>query len=187
VRARLVLAPAATLAVLAAASGVAEPRHSASASSVRASLKADLHGYLSTRGVAEHFSAVSLAVAVGGRGASINLAAGTTRYGGGRPISLHNVWQIGSNSKAFTAVMVLQLEAEHRLSINDRLGKWLPQYRPWRRTTIKQLLNMTSGIQDSLMQPAYLRAYAHNPNQVFSGKRLVSYVAGPSLKMTAVR
>jgi len=31
---------------------------------------------------------------------------------------------------------------------------------------------------DSLVQPAYLRAYAANPNQVFSGKRLVSYVAG---------
>ena len=31
---------------------------------------------------------------------------------------------------------------------------------------------------DSLVQPAYLRAYGANPNQVFSGKRLVSYVAG---------
>jgi D-alanyl-D-alanine carboxypeptidase len=169
---------ATALAVLGAASGVAEPRNSPDASSLRAPLKADLHRYLSARRVAEHISAVSLAVAFRGRGPSINLAAGSTRYRAGRPISLTNLWQIGSNTKAFTAVMVLQLEAEHKLSINDRIGKWLPEYPAWRAITIKQLLNMTSGIQDSLAQPAYLRAYATNPNQVFSGKRLVSYVAG---------
>src|SRR5438270_11893082 len=40
----------------------------------------------------------------------------------------------------------------------------------------KHLLNMTSGIQDVFAQPAFLRAYAAAPNQVFSGKRVVSYV-----------
>jgi D-alanyl-D-alanine carboxypeptidase len=123
-------------------------------------------------------SAVSLAVAFRGRRPGINLAVGSTRYRGGRPISLSNLWQIGSNTKAFTAVMVLQLEAEHKLSIYDRLGKWLPQYPAWRRITIKQLLNMTSGIQDVFAQPAFLRAYAAAPNHVFSSKRLVSYVVG---------
>jgi D-alanyl-D-alanine carboxypeptidase len=119
-----------------------------------------------------------MAVAFRGRTPSINLAAGSTRYRGGRPISLNNLWQIGSNTKAFTAVMVLQLEAARKLSIHDRLGKWLPQYRAWRGITIKQLLNMTSGIQDALAQPAFLRAYAAAPNQVFSSKRLVSYEDG---------
>jgi D-alanyl-D-alanine carboxypeptidase len=86
------------------------------------------------------------------------------------------------NTKAFTAVMMLQLEAEGKLSIHDTLAKWLPQYPAWRRVTIEQLLNMTSGIQDALAQPAFLRDYAAAPNQVFSKKRLVSYVAGLPLK-----
>ena len=176
VKTRSALAVAGVLLVIGAVQGVAQARQSTHTPAVRASLRIELNRYLETRRVPEHISAVSLAVAFRGRRPSINFAVGSTRYGGGRPISLNNLWQIGSNTKAFTAVMVLQLEAERKLSINDRLGKWLPQYPAWRRITIKQLLNMTSGIQDVFAQPAFLRAYAAAPNQVFSGKRLVSYV-----------
>src|SRR5437763_743274 len=175
---RRVLPLAAALVVAGALPSVAQPRQTRNGSALRVSLKAELHRYLNARRVAEHISALSLAVSFPGRRPSINLAVGSTRYQGGRPISLNNLWQIGSNTKAFTAVMVLQLEAERKLSIYDRLGRWLPQYPAWRGITIKQLLNMTSGIQDVLARPAFLRAYAAAPNQVFSGKRLVSYVVG---------
>jgi D-alanyl-D-alanine carboxypeptidase len=178
VRMRLALALATALVVMGAVPGVAQPRQSPNVSSLRASLRADLSRYLSNRRVAEHISAVSLAVAFRGRRPGINLAVGSTSYRGGRPISLNNLWEIGSNTKAFTAVMMLQLEAEGKLSIHDTLAKWLPQYPAWGQITIKQLLNMTSGIQDSLAQPDFLQTYSATPNQVFSGERLVSYVAG---------
>jgi Beta-lactamase len=67
-------------------------------------------------------------------------------------------------------------------ALADTLGKWLPQYRAWRRIQIKQLLNMTSGIQDLEDQPAFLRGYAAAPNTVFSTSRLVSYVVGLPLQ-----
>jgi D-alanyl-D-alanine carboxypeptidase len=111
---------------------------------------------------------------------AISLAAGTTRYGGGGPVSPGALWQIGSNTKAFTAVMLLQLEAEGKLSITDTLGTWLPQYPAWRDITIRQLLDMTSGIPDYLGQPAFqaavAAAYAHGTS--FSAARVVGYVAG---------
>jgi D-alanyl-D-alanine carboxypeptidase len=76
---------------------------------------------------------------------------------------------------------LLQLDAAHKLSINDTVGRWLPQYPAWRRITIKQLLNMTSGIEDFATQPAFLSAYAAAPNRVFTASQLVSYVVGRPL------
>jgi D-alanyl-D-alanine carboxypeptidase len=70
--------------------------------------------------------------------------------------------------------MLLQLEAEHKLSIHDTVGKWLPRYRAWHHVTIKQLLNMTSGIPDYEHVP-FFRAYAADPRTEFSSRRLVSY------------
>ncbi len=175
---------ATALVVMGAVPGVAPSRETSKGFSLRVSLRNELDGYLSTRRVAEHISAVSLAVSSPGRRLSINLAVGSTRYRGGHPISPNSLWQVGSNTKAFTAVILLQLEAEGKLSINDRLGKWLPQYPAWRQITIKQLLNMTSGIPDAINRPGgpFFRAYAADPNQVFSPKRLVSFVAGLPLK-----
>ena len=176
-RVGLALALATALLVIGAVPAVAQPDRTSQGSSLRGSLRAELDRYLSTRRVAEHISSVSLAVAFRGQRRSINLAVGRTRYRGGRPISLNSLWEIGSNTKAFTGVMMLQLEAEGKLSIDDTLAKWLPQYPAWGQITIEQLLNMTSGIEDSLAQPDFLRTYAADPTQVFSGEQLVSYVA----------
>lgn len=67
----------------------------------------------------------------------------------------------GSITKSFTAAIILQLEAEGKLNLDDSIKKYLPQYKDWRDITIRQLLNMTSGIfdytesQDFLQQEVY--------------------------------
>jgi D-alanyl-D-alanine carboxypeptidase len=152
-----------------------------SGAALRAALRGDLSHYLSTRHKAEHISAVSLRVTYARDKPAINLAAGTTRYTGGPPVSTSALWQIGSNTKAFTAVIVLQLEAEGKLSINDPLGKWLPQYRAWRDVTIKQLLNMTSRIPNYALQPTFAAALGKDPGTRFTAARLVSYAVGVPL------
>ena len=159
-----------------------QARQSDKQAALSVSLRTELNRYLTTRRAAEHISAVSLTVTFRHR-RSINVAAGTTRYGDGQRISGDSLWQIGSNTKAFTSVILLQLEAEHKLSIYDTVGKWLPRYSAWHQITIKRLLSMTSGIQDYAAQPALLRDYAAAPNTVVSASRLVSYAVGlPLLK-----
>jgi D-alanyl-D-alanine carboxypeptidase len=167
----------AAMASAGAASASAAPARASSAT-LRAALHRDLSRYLTARRTAEHISAVSLRITFPGRRPGISLATGTTRFGGGPPVSASALWQIGSNTKAFTSVIVLQLEAEGKLSISDPIGKWLPQYPAWRHITIRQLLDMTSRIPDYLYQPAFIAAFAADQRTRFTAARLVSYVAG---------
>jgi D-alanyl-D-alanine carboxypeptidase len=160
-----------------AASASAAPARAGSAT-LRAALHRDLSRYLTARRTAEHISAVSLHVTFPSSRPAISLAAGTTRFDGGPPVSASALWQIGSNTKAFTAVIMLQLEAEGKLSISDPIGKWLPQYPAWRHITIRHLLDMTSRIPDYLYQPAFIAAFAADQRTRFTAARLVSYVAG---------
>ena len=138
-------------------------------------LRGDLRTYLTAHGTGERVSAAGLTVRLPRTGRSINVAAGTMRVGGTRPVTRRSVWQIGSNTKAFTSVLLLKLEAQHKLSINDTLGKWLPRYKKWQGVTIKRLLDMTSGIPSYDNIPAMLRAFAAHPHHYFTPRQLVSY------------
>jgi D-alanyl-D-alanine carboxypeptidase len=141
-------------------------------------LRADLTAYLEAHASDEHISAAGLSVRVPGDHGNVEVASGTMRIGGARPVRSRDVWQIGSNTKAFTSVMLLQLEAAHRLSIEDTVGTWLPRYPQWRHVTIKRLLNMTSGIPSYDNTPAFLRAFVTDPHRYFSARNLVSYAVG---------
>ncbi|MFD5947191.1 serine hydrolase domain-containing protein [Streptomyces collinus] len=82
----------------------------------------------------------------------------------GKPRSVRDHYRIASISKTFVATVVLQLEAEGRLSLDDTVEKWLPgavrgNGHDGRRITIRQLLNHTSGIFDYLEDPGFQQKY----------------------------
>ncbi|MBV8490101.1 MAG: beta-lactamase family protein [Candidatus Eremiobacteraeota bacterium] len=144
---------------------------------VRAALQRDLNDYLRAHAQGEHISAISLSVSLHGRAQNINLTAGAAQYGGaGTPVTPHGLWQIGSNTKAFTAATILQLEAEGKLTIDQTVGQWLPQYPAWKDVTIRRLLDMTSGIPGYDTVPQMLADYAKNPKRNFTIAQLIAYV-----------
>ena len=57
-------------------------------------------------------------------------------------------YSIGSISKQFTAALILELQEQGKLSLDDKVGKWLPDLTDAKEITIRQLLSMTSGYQD---------------------------------------
>lgn len=58
--------------------------------------------------------------------------------------------RLESVSKIYTAALIVRLEQEHRLSLDDSLGRWLPGVLPYAdRITLRQLLTMTSGMVDN--------------------------------------
>ncbi len=69
------------------------------------------------------------------------------------PVSANGFFRIGSNTKTFLSVVVLQLAAEHRLSLNDTVGHWLPGVvhgngNDGAVITIRELLQHTSGLHN---------------------------------------
>ena len=67
----------------------------------------------------------------------------------GHKMTNQSMFQIGSNSKSFLSVVILQLEAENKLSIENTIEDFFGNLYPkWNKIKIKELLNMTSGIFD---------------------------------------
>ncbi len=153
----------------------AAPLHS-ERKALEKALHRDLEDYSCDRSAIEHFSTLSLAVSFRGDPEEIKMAVGTTRYHDGDEATPENLFQIGSNTKAFTSSIILRMEAEHVLSIEDNLEKWLPQYPAWGKVRIRQLLNMTSGIPSYDNTPAQEHDYAENPYIKTTPEQLVAYV-----------
>lgn len=65
------------------------------------------------------------------------------------PITPDTVFYIGSTSKQFVAMCILLLEEEGRLSLDDDIRKYLPEFPFYDKTiTIRNLIYHTSGIRD---------------------------------------
>ena len=75
----------------------------------------------------------------------------------GRPIAPDTVFRLGSITKQFTAAVILQLANEGRLSLDDPLSRFLPDYpAPGAGATVRQLLNHTVGIQSYTGIPGWM-------------------------------
>jgi len=60
------------------------------------------------------------------------------------------VFEAGSITKQMTAAAIMQLNQKHKLSIDDRLSKYFPDYPYGNDITLRMLLNMRSGLTDCI-------------------------------------
>jgi D-alanyl-D-alanine carboxypeptidase len=147
-----------------------------SRSALTVALERVLSDYLAKYGKSEHLSALSLSVSLAPGAEPLDIAVGTTKYGTGAKAAPSDLYQIGSNTKAFTAVAVLQLEAQGRLSIDAPIGNYLPQYPKYAHLTLRRLLNMTSGLATYDDTPAWYKRTAANPMAYESPDSLIRMV-----------
>lgn len=67
----------------------------------------------------------------------------------GIALTPRSVLDVGSISKQFTAMAILMLQQEGKLSIDDPIRKYIPEMPPYAdRVTIRRALSQTSGLRD---------------------------------------
>jgi len=87
------------------------------------------------------------------------------------------VYELGSITKQFTAVGLMMLVEDGKINLDDTLDKYIPEYSHAGEVTIRQLLNMTSGIPDYLNDGMFMKDYSKFSNeQIFADKELTESV-----------
>ncbi|MCI6186020.1 MAG: beta-lactamase family protein [Spirochaetia bacterium] len=80
-----------------------------------------------------------------------------------QPITLNTTFEIGSVSKQITAAAVMQLVQKKKLSLDDRISKFFPEYVHGDKISVRMLLNMRSGLTDHINE-----ADEFFPQEIFS-------------------
>lgn len=76
----------------------------------------------------------------------------------GIPIAPDHIFRIGSVTKQFTAVAILMLMEQGKLSLSDEITKYLPDYPVHgHKITVEQLLTHTSGIKSYTGMPTFVQ------------------------------
>lgn len=86
------------------------------------------------------------------------------------PNTPQTVFRLGSITKQFTAVAILQLQEQGMLNVHDPIAKYLPDYPEGNRITIHHLLSHTSGIPSITDFPNLQEIQRHpsTPHQVIA-------------------
>ena len=158
-RAAVVLAALLVVVLAPAATGISSSRSSAEEVAARASTPTAVDVAAVDRFLGEQIDAASIpgaAVAITHGDQVIHLA-GFGHDSTGAPVTADTLFRIASLSKSFTALAVMQLVDEHRLSLDDPVVDHLPEFRiadpRGADITVRQLLEQTSGLADSTVHP----------------------------------
>ena len=67
-----------------------------------------------------------------------------------KEMTINTLFPVGSVSKQFCAAAILLLKEQGKLSVDDPITKYFPDYTKAQDVTVKELLNMRSGIRNHL-------------------------------------
>lgn len=83
-------------------------------------------------------------------------ARGVADVATGKPLTADAVFRIGSVSKQFAAVGVLKLVEAGKMSLDDTLSRYVPNYPNGAKITVRELLNHTAGIKNYTSAPGWV-------------------------------
>jgi CubicO group peptidase (beta-lactamase class C family) len=75
----------------------------------------------------------------------------------------NTIFQIGSITKQFTSAIILQLEEQKKLSLQDSVTKYIPDYPNGNKITIEELLTHTAGVYNYTNDAAFMKNESMHP------------------------
>jgi CubicO group peptidase (beta-lactamase class C family) len=98
------------------------------------------------------------------------------------PITPDFKFRIGSVSKQFTAAAILKLQEEGKISVEDKLSKYIPDFPRGNEVTIYHLLTHTSGIHSYENQRDFLMLVPITPKALIDSIKTFPYDFNPGEK-----
>jgi D-alanyl-D-alanine carboxypeptidase len=116
---------------------------------------------------------LNIGIWIPGRGNLVQ-SFGTGDLATGAPMGLADHVRIASITKSFTATAILQLVDQGGLSLDDTLAEFIEGIPNGERITIRNLLNMTSGIYDFPADPQFMEDITADPLMEFGADDVIA-------------
>ena len=149
------------------------PRHGTTSATplLRAELDASLERVRAKHGMPGVSAAIMFA-----DGSIWQGSAGLADVGKRRPVTPDTAFAAASVTKTFTAALILSLVEDHRLSLDSSVKTYLPRLAIDRTTTVRHLLDHTSGLRDFYFHPGIDKALLSKPGLAWDAARSLRYV-----------
>ncbi|MEI6099783.1 MAG: serine hydrolase domain-containing protein, partial [Alphaproteobacteria bacterium] len=150
-------------------------------------LRADIQGVADA--VREDGGAAAVVAQITRGALTVRLGSGVADTATGQPAPADGAYEIGSQTKMMTSVMVLQLVEDGLIDLDAKAADYLPaamirDIDNAETATVRQMLNMTSGIGnyteavDAEGLPLFVNALLDHPDQVFGPQQALQIARG---------
>jgi CubicO group peptidase (beta-lactamase class C family) len=120
---------------------------------------------------ADHLNAAIYRVTVNGK-PLVTGAFGSSMTGVPATTAMH--FRNGSVAFSYLTTLLMEYVDQHKISLNDKISRWLPKLPEAQQVTVKMLANMTSGYPDYVTDPKFIAGYYQNPFQQYTNAELLA-------------
>ena len=95
----------------------------------------------------------------------LNKGYGVMVGGGGQRPYDRTLYLIGESTEMFTSALIFKLQEDGKLSVNDTIGKYIPEMAGFGKITIKDLLTHRSGLHDYFYDETFQQGSIYTPRK----------------------
>jgi CubicO group peptidase (beta-lactamase class C family) len=91
------------------------------------------------------------------------------------PATTNMHYRIGGIAETFMSTLLLMLVEQRRISLDDRISRWLPELLAANQVTVRMLVANTAGYIDYVTVEDFLKLQLAEPFRTFTDEELINY------------